>query len=110
MTGRLIASTLRVWKPGFDAWSAMSVFSSMPAPASSTNDAAICVTAKARSRRLVDPVIRTPRPASPCGESAEGSRGTNARRTDATSASATPTQRTLTSSVRSSARAEKRDA
>ena len=32
----------------------------MPAPASSTNDAAICVTAKSRSRRLVPDVMRTP--------------------------------------------------
>ena len=31
----------------------------MPAPASSTNEAAICVTANSRSRRLVPPVMRT---------------------------------------------------
>ena len=36
--------------------SATSVVSSMPAPASSTNDAAICVTAKSRRRRLVPEV------------------------------------------------------
>ena len=34
--------------------------SSMPAPASSTNEAAICVTANSRSRRFVPEVMRTP--------------------------------------------------
>ena len=42
---RCSARTLRVSKPGGAACSAISVVSSMPAPASSTNDAAICVTA-----------------------------------------------------------------
>ena len=46
----------------------------MPAPASSTNDAAICVTANSRSRRLVPDVMRTlplDRP-SPLDASADG--------------------------------------
>ncbi len=85
---------------------------SMPAPASRTNDAAICVTANARRRRLVPDVIRRlpferPRP---FDASADGSRGTNARRTAAVSARPTPTQRSVASTVRSSARIEKRAA
>src|SRR5438034_3046346 len=65
--------------PVWVACSDISVASSIPAPASSTNDAAICVTAKARSRRLVPDVIRRlplDRP-KPCDAWAEGSRGTN---------------------------------
>ena len=84
----------------------------MPAPASSTNDAAIWVTAKRRSRRLVAPVMRRPplESANPCDASAEGSRGTKASRTAATIARPTPTHSRLASSVRSSARTEKRAA
>ena len=84
----------------------------MPAPASSTNDAAICVTAKRRRRRLVPEVMRTlpldrPRPLE---ASADGSRGTNASSTagDQRQADADPQQ--LASTVRSSARTEKRAA
>jgi hypothetical protein len=70
------------------------------------------VTANKRNRRLVDDVIRTlpfERP-NPLGASAEGSRGTNARSTDETSARATPTHSRLPSTLTSSARTEKRDA
>ena len=66
---------------------------SMPAPASSTNDAAICVTANARRRRFVPGVIRTlplDRP-SPFADSAEGRRGTYASSTAADTARITPT-------------------
>ena len=84
----------------------------MPAPASSTKDAAICVTAKTRSRRLVLPVIRRllldiP---NPCDVSADGRRGTNAKSTAAMTASIAPTHSRLESTVRSSARTEKREA
>ena len=112
MSGTFTASTLCVLKPVGADCSATSVVSSIPAPASSTNDAAICVTAKRRSRRLVPDVMRTlpvdrPRPLEP---SAAGRRGTNARRTAAASARPTPTHSRLASTVRSSARTEKRDA
>ena len=98
--------------PGSFACSASSVRSSMPAPASSTNDAAICVTAKRRSRRLVAPVMRSPPlvSAKPCDASVDGSRGTKASSTAATIARPTPTHSRLASSVRSSARTEKRAA
>ena len=73
-------------KPVCVACSASSVVSSMPAPApSSTNDAAICVTANRRRRRFVPVVIRTlpfDRP-KPVGRSADGRRGTNASSTAA---------------------------
>ena len=84
----------------------------MLAPASSTNDAAICVTANTRSRRFVLPVIRTLPLASPipCEPSADGSRGTNASSTAATTASSAATHSMLESTVRSSARTEKRAA
>jgi len=78
------------------------------APASSTNDAAICITAKARSRRFVPPVIRTlplDRP-NPCAVSAEGNRGTNASSTEAMTASTAPTHNMVESTVRSKARTE----
>ena len=112
MTGTSSVSTLRVWKVVRAACSANSAVSSMPAPASSTNDAAIWVTAKIRSRRLVPVVIRTPPFAmpSPPAPSAVGRRGTNASSTAATSASPTPTHSRLASTVRSSARTEKRAA
>ena len=112
MTGTSSASTLRVWKVVRAACSAKSVVSSMPAPASSTKDAAICVTANSRRRRLVPDVIRTPPldAPSPPAASADGSRGTNASSTAAASASATPTHSRLASTVRSSARTEKREA
>jgi hypothetical protein len=92
--------------------SAMSVVSSIPAPASSTNDAAICVTANARRRRFVPGVMRRLPPASPrpLAASADGSRGTNASSTAAANASSTPTQTTVISTVTSSARTEKRAA
>ena len=81
-------------------------------PASRMNEAAICVTANMRSRRLVLPVIRTLLLDSPIplDDSAVGSRGTNARRTAATIASPAPTHRMLKSTVKSSARTEKREA
>jgi hypothetical protein len=89
------------------------------APASSTNDAAICVTAKIRWRRRVLPVIRALPFAklSPLGEPddvpdvpEEGKRGTKARITAATIASAAPTQSKLESTLKSSARTENREA
>ena len=72
------ASTCRVRKPVFAVCRAMSAATSMPAPASSTNEKAICVVANARSRRLVPGVIRRlplamPKPAA---ASDDGSRGT----------------------------------
>ena len=92
--------------------SAISVVISVLAPASSTNDAAICVTAKIRWRRLVLPVIRTlPLDMfSPLAASADGRRGTNAKITAATTASAAPSQSRLESTVKSRARTEKREA
>ena len=84
----------------------------MLAPASSTNDAAICVTAKTRCRRAVFRVIRRlplARP-NPCELSDDGRRGTNASSTAATTASSAATQSMLESTVRSSARTEKREA
>ena len=72
------ASTWRVRKPLFAVCKAMSAATSMPAPASSTNEKAICVVANTRRRRLVPGVIRRlplamPRPAA---ASDDGSRGT----------------------------------
>ena len=84
----------------------------MPAPASSTKDAAICVTANSRSRRLVPVVMRTlpfERPM-PLEASEVGSRGTNASRTAAATARLTPTHSTVESTVTSSARTENRAA
>jgi hypothetical protein len=77
-----------------------------------TKDAAICVTAKIRWRRLVLPVIRTlPLDRlSPPGVPEEGRRGTKARITAATIASAAPTQSKLESTLKSRARTEKREA
>ena len=81
---------------------------SMPAPATSTNDAAICVTANARRRRFVPEVSRALPLASPipCEESADGSRGTNASSTAATMARPAPTQSSVASTVTSFARTE----
>ena len=59
VTGTLIASTREVSNPGDAACSARKVRSSITAPASSTNDAPIWVTANRLSRRLVAPDIRT---------------------------------------------------
>ena len=84
----------------------------MPAPASSTKDAAICVTANARRRRAVPLLMRSPpldRP-NPCEAAVDGRRGTNASRIDAARARPTPTHSRLASSVRSRARTEKRAA
>ena len=47
---------------------ATSVTSSVPAPASSTNENAICVVAKTRRRRFVPGVMRTLPPGSPASE------------------------------------------
>ena len=92
--------------------SAISVVINTQAPASNTNEAAICVTAKARWRRPVLLVMRTLPLARfmPFDALAEGKRGTNAKITAAITASATPTQSMLTSTVKSSARMEKREA
>ena len=97
-----------MFMPVFVCCSAISVVSSTPAPASSTNDAAICVTANTRRRRLVPVVMRTlplDRP-KPFAASADGSRGTKASSTADTSARPTPTQSSVESTVRSSARTE----
>ena len=92
--------------------SAMSAVTSAPAPASNTNDAAICVTANHRSRRLVADVTRTlpPESPSPLVALVDGRRGTNASNTAAAIASPTPTQSRPASTVKSSARTENRDA
>ncbi len=84
----------------------------MLAPTRSTNDAAIWVTAKTRSRELVPPAIRTLPAASPSPRepSVDGRRGTNASNTAAPTARSAPTQSRLASTVRSSARTEKREA
>ena len=112
MTGTFSARTLCVLNPVSARCSATSAVSSMPAPASSTNEAAICVTANARSRRFVPAVMRTLPPVrpNPLLASAEGSRGTNASRTAAATASPAPTHSSVASTVTSSARTEKRDA
>ena len=91
---------------------AISVVINMHAPASSTKDAAIWVMAKMRWRRPVLLVTRTPPLARfmPFEALAEGRRGTNAKITAAMIASATPTQSMLKSTVKSSARTEKREA
>jgi len=75
-------------------------------------DAAICVTANARSRPREPPVTRTlpvdrlmPPELSP-----EGRRGTNASSTAAASASPAPTHSMPESTVSSSARRENREA
>ena len=96
--------------------SAINVVINILAPASSTNDAAICVIAKIRWRRLVLAVIRTLPLVrfSPLGlpdvPEEEGRRGTKARITAATIASAAPTQSKLESIRKSRARMEKREA
>ena len=99
-------------KPVGALWSAIKVLTSMLAPASSTNDAAIWVIAKTRCRRVELPVTRVLPLASPnpCDDSADGSRGTNANSTAAITASSAPTHSTLESTVRSRARTENRDA
>ena len=89
-----------VWKPVRAACSANSVVSSMPAPASSTNDAAICVTANSAQPAVGAGRDRArcrstrPRPPRRLGD---GRRGTNASSTAATSASPTPTHSRLAS-------------
>lgn len=110
MTGRFTARTRSVANPGLAACSVRNVCSSAPAPAISTNEAAICVSAKARNRRVVPPVTRGLLFDRLDAPSADGSRGANASSTPATSASETPTHNMLESTVRSSARAENRDA
>src|ERR1035438_5612395 len=84
----------------------------MVAPASRTKEAAIWVMANACRRRVAPPVMRTlPRERLiPFDRSPDGRRGTNARSTAATNASPAPTHSMLESTVRSSARTEKRDA
>ena len=107
-TGTFTASTFSVTKPVRVRCSATSVVSSMPAPASSTNEAAICVTANRRSRRLVPVVMRVP-PAARLTElapSAVGSLGTYASSTAATTASPAPTHSIVLSTVTSRARTE----
>ncbi len=79
-----------------------------PAPASSTNDAAICVTANAAqapvgARRHPHAAVRQAN-AAVGGSPAKGASAPNASSTDATSASVTPTQSTVASTVTSSAR------
>ena len=91
---------------------ANNVVSSIAAPVSSTNDAAICVTANSRRRRFAPDVMRalpleSPRP---FAASADGSRGTNASRTAAAMARPAPTHSRLESTVTSSARIENRAA
>src|SRR2546428_8958354 len=76
---------------------ATSVARSMPAPARSTNENAICVVANIRNRRLVPGVIRTlplvsPRPA---GAGGAGRRGADAGRTAAPPAQPAPVPSTL---------------
>ena len=89
---------------GLGFCSAISVVTSMVAPARRTKDAAICVTANMRWRRLVLLVMRTLPLARfmPFDALADGRRGTNARITAATMASAAPTQSKLESTVKSS--------
>src|SRR5258708_8673533 len=84
----------------------------MLAPANNTKDAATWVTAKMGGRGVVLLVMRTLPMARfmPFDGFAEGRRGTNAKITAATIASATPTQSMLESTVKSSARTEKREA
>jgi hypothetical protein len=69
-------------------------------------EAAICVTAKIRSRRLVPPVMRTPPLLSPkpCEVQAMGDRGTKARSTAAAIARLAPSQSMLESIFKSGAR------
>ena len=96
----------------FAVCKAISVASSVAAPASSTNENATCVVANTRKRRLMPGVMRRlplARP-NPVGACADGSFGTYASRTAAAIASATPTQSKLESTVTSSARIEKRAA
>ena len=81
------ASTRRVSKPVRPVCSVTSVPTSIAAPASSTNENAICVVAKIRRRRFVAGVIRTlplPRPR-PSRRATSGRRGTNASSTAAPS-------------------------
>ena len=82
-------------------------------PASRMNEAAIWVTAKMRSRRLVLPVMRTLLldSAIPLDDSADGkARNKRQQYRGNRSASPAPTHRMLKSTVRSSARTEKREA
>ena len=81
---------------------------SIPAPATSTNDAAICVIAKTRKRRFVPDVSRRLRPPRPMPFVAEddGSRGTKASSTATASARPPPTQSSVASTVTSCARTE----
>src|SRR5438046_375828 len=80
--------------------------------ATSTKHAATCTKTKTFSLLLVVPVIRKLPAASPSpwGTRDDGSRGTNASRVAARTASPAPTQSMLESMVRSSARTENRDA
>src|SRR3954453_2359 len=81
----------------------------MVGPASRRNEAAIWVTANACSRLGFPPVTRV-LPFDRLVPLLAGRRGTKGRRTAATRARIVPTQSMLASTVRSSARTEKRDA
>ena len=112
MTGTCNASTLLVLSFNCAVCSSSSVVSSIPAPARSTNDAAICITANTRRRRFV-PVVKRALPfdrPKPLDASADGSLRTNASSVAATSASPTPIHSRLESTVTSSARTENRAA
>src|SRR5258707_1230644 len=104
--------TGRMLRPGSPVLNAINGGITALAPAGGTKDAAICVTAKMGWRRLVLPVIRGVALDRlwPLDVSADGRRGTYARMTAATMASAAPTQSRLESTVKSSARTEKREA
>ena len=104
--------TRSVSRPVCARRSSISVVTRLLAPARSTKERAICVTAKIRWRRLVLPVMRAPPVARlrPWVVSPEGSRGTKARTTEATIARPAPTHSMLESTVRSNARTEKREA
>src|SRR5260370_16527775 len=83
-----------VSRAGWVLWNAIRVVINTLAPASSTKDAAICVTAKARWRRLVLLVMRTLPLARfmPFDALADGRRGTNPKITAATIPIAPPPQ------------------
>ena len=99
MTGTFTASTWRVSKPVCAACRASRVLSSMLAPASSTKEAAIWVTAKTRWRRVVPPrdAQAAAGQADPWSYPTEGRRGTKASSTAAMRPAPAPTQSMLES-------------